>query len=371
MSEADSVATRLASGLTLYRLDPEPEVLLVTSNWPHADEPAHPDGARYGIFVRRQVESLRRQGIGFDVLFVRGFAGSRAYVRAAALLAKWSASKQPRYRLVHAHGGESAFPAVFYRRAPLLLSYCGDDLLGTPDETGTVPFRGRLRRALVRQPARVATWTITKSSEMECYLPPRARKRNSVVPNGVDRRVFRELDREEARARLGWSASERVVLFAADPAVVRKRHALAVSASQRAARQIPGLRLHVADRVPPDDMPVLMSAADCLLLTSAVEGSPNVVKEAVMCNLPVVTTAVGDVREVLEQVEPSFVCDADPDDLARAIVTCVRTPRRSNGRAVSARLDASAVAESLATIYRTVMERSGPPAVSAIFVERA
>jgi glycosyltransferase involved in cell wall biosynthesis len=98
-------------------------------------------------------------------------------------------------------------------------------------------------------------------------------------------------------------------------------------------------------------MPLLMSAADCLLLTSSIEGSPNVVKEAIQCNLPVVTTRVGDVEEVLAGVEPSWFCDANPDAVGAALAECLREPRRSNGREASGWLGSEPIARLHLDLY--------------------
>jgi glycosyltransferase involved in cell wall biosynthesis len=338
--------------LSLIHLDDDPEILVVTSGWPHDDAPRHPDPAMYGIFVQRQVESLRGLGYRFDVLFIRGFASTTAYAQAARRLLQ----TKTRYRLLHAHGGEAAVPSVVFRRAPMLVSYAGDDLLGTPRADGVIPPQARLRRALIRQTAWFARGTITKSAELEAHLPRRLRARNTVLPNGVDMTVFAPRSREEARAELGWPVDEPVVLFAANPDVERKRYPLAEAACSAARLQIPGLRLHVGHKVPPGEMPRLMNAADCLLLTSSVEGSPNVVKEALMCNLPVVATPAGDVRELLDGVLPSAVCRPEPQELARALTAILETRERSNGREQKAdTLSSDAVAARLAAIYDSLI----------------
>jgi glycosyltransferase involved in cell wall biosynthesis len=339
--------------LSHYSLDPDAEILVVTSNWPHVDEPLHDDRDRHGIFVARQIETLRARGYRFDVAFIRGFASSAAYVRAAAFLVRPSARR--RYRLVHAHGGEAGLVSALHWSGPLLISYCGDDLLGTPSADGHVPLQGRARRTVIRQGARFARRTITKSREMERSLTPRLRERNSVIPNGVDPNLFVPMDRADARRALAWPDGGRVVMFAADPRVARKRYALAQAACEKARQVLPDIRLHVANEAPPALMPTLMNAADCLVVTSSVEGSPNVVKEALMCNLPIVATSVGDIPELLDGVTPSYVVDANARDIASALLRCMDPIYRSNGRARATHLRADSIADRIAQLYAEIL----------------
>lgn len=312
--------------------------------WPHDGNPA------YGIFVKRQVESLRALGQTPEVMFVEGHRSRMSYLRAAWRMVRLNFSPH-RPTLVHGHGGETALVVRWYVRAPVIVSYCGDDLLGTPGASGSLTRGSLLRRFVLRRLAPVMSATITKSAEMETALPAAARGRNLVLPNGVDRRLFACRPRDEARRELAWSPAERVVLFAADPSVPRKRYPLAEHACELAEREIGDIRLHVAWGTSPADMPRLMAASDCLLLTSQIEGSPNVVKEAVTCGLPVICTRAGDVAEVLDGVEPSWICSDSPTELARALAACLRDRRRSNGWERSAWLDEEQIARRLLELY--------------------
>ena len=190
---------------------------------------------------------------------------------------------------------------------------------------------------------------------MEAALPKDVQHRNSVIPNGVDSNHFCPTDKAQARRRLGWEADERVVLFVGDPCELRKRFALAHAAVESAKLTLSRIRLAVAHGVEPDMVPTYMNAADCLVHLSWMEGSPNVVKEALMCNLPVIATAVGDVAELLEGVEPSFVVAPDRDEVAGALVSCLRASARSNGRSKAKWLDADRVAQRVVGVYERVM----------------
>ena len=54
-----------------------------------------------------------------------------------------------------------------------------------------------------------------------------------------------------------------------------------------------------------------MNAADALLLTSFIEGSPNIIKEAMACNLPIVSVRVGDVPQIIAKARNCYVVDYD------------------------------------------------------------
>jgi teichuronic acid biosynthesis glycosyltransferase TuaC len=340
----------LDASLTYVRRDPDADVLMVTNMWPEPERPI------YGIFVERQVDSLRRAGVRCDVLYLRGYTSPLAYLRGALAFALGTFRWRGRYSLVHVHAGETSLAARFFVGPPMLVSYCGDDILGDPREDGSIPPHTRVRSWVVRTGSQLFTRTITKSLQMHERLPRATRARNSVIPNGVDTTVFRPLDRIEARADLGWPADEYVVLFAGTrPDSPRKRRALAEAAVRDAEERLgEPIRLHVAGSVPPDEVPLLMNASDCLLLTSSIEGSPNVVKEALMCNLPVVATPAGDVEELLEGVEPSSVCPPDAAALGAAVADCLRTRDRSNGRAVAGRLASGRVAGRILHLYRAM-----------------
>jgi teichuronic acid biosynthesis glycosyltransferase TuaC len=331
--------------VTIKQSEGNADILVVTNMWPHRLK------NHYGIFVKRQVDSLEQAGLDCDVMVIHGYKSRLAYLLAAATLLGWKLGRRRHYRLVHAHGGEALPVARCFLHTPLVASFSGDDLLGTPLPSGSVSFTSRLKTRILRQLARLAAATITKSREMEDQLPRRIRSRNTVLPNGVDESLFRKMDRDAARRALGWSATERVALFAGDPEVARKRHWLAKAACEEASKHVGQIRLHVAHETPPEVMPLLMNAADCLLLTSSSEGSPNVVKEALMCDLPVVATAAGDVGELLHEVEPSYVCPASASALGGRLATCLAGHQRSNGRSKSAHLEQAAIAERLLLLY--------------------
>ena len=104
----------------------------------------------------------------------------------------------------------------------------------------------------------------------------------------------------------------------------------------------------------PEEVCTYMNAADCLLLTSVSEGSPNVIKEAMSCNCPIVTTNVGDVTERLENLEGCHVVDSrDPKELAEAIRKALEFGKRTEGRKriIADHLEISQIAKRIKEIY--------------------
>ena len=109
-------------------------VLFVTNMWPDAQRPV------YGIFVQRQIESLRKEGIRCDILYLRGYLGFHVYPLAAVWLLMNNRVFRRKYSLIHAHAGETALAVSPLLGIPKIASYCGDDILGKANSDGTFSF---------------------------------------------------------------------------------------------------------------------------------------------------------------------------------------------------------------------------------------
>jgi glycosyltransferase involved in cell wall biosynthesis len=171
-------------------------------------------------------------------------------------------------------------------------------------------------------------WTavIVKSPAMKAKVRS---DRTEVIPNGVDMDVFRPQDRKEALRKTGFMAKKNVI-FVGNPRRCEKNFALAREAVD--LLQDKSVELHALHGHPHDLLPAYMNAADVLLLTSLYEGSPNVIKEAMACNCPIVATAVGDIPWVTGETEGCFLVDPTPKDVALKVRRALDFNRRTDGR---------------------------------------
>jgi len=175
-----------------------------------------------------------------------------------------------------------------------------------------------------------------------------------VIPSGLDFGLFRPIPQDEARRHLGLPVDKRFLLFVGNPELPRKRYDLARQAVDVLNRSL-SAELLVGWGAPHDDIPFYMNAADALVFTSRQEGSPNVVKEALACNLPVVSVRVGDVPLRLQNVEGCELCDDDrPETIAAALERVLRRNRRVAGRDAVRDLDEQRLAQEVISIYRSV-----------------
>jgi glycosyltransferase involved in cell wall biosynthesis len=335
--------------VTCEHRDKDARLLMITNLWPHREKPY------YGPFVKYTVDGIRNEGISCDVLFIHGYRTLWAYMAGAVAAFLLPFAYPDRYLLVHCHGGETALAARFFHGQPVVASYLGTDILGT-QVGGNLRLRLKcwIRSFVLRRHAALMSGTTTKSAEMESLLVRAARRQNRIIPDGVDRELFRVRDRDEARIELGWPRDSAIVLFAGRADAPEKRLWLAQQAVVQASAQMQEIELQVAHRVTPSQMPLYYAAADCLLHTSVSEGSANVIKEALACNLPIVATPAGDTRELIEGVGDCTVCEANASALADALVHVLRPCRRSNGRAHTERLSTDVIARTTIDYYRTL-----------------
>jgi teichuronic acid biosynthesis glycosyltransferase TuaC len=322
-------------------------VLVVTNMYP---SPKHPS---YGAFVATQVRSLSNAGVTVEVDFINGRRAMAAYAVAPRRISRLARSG--RFDLVHAHYGVSGWAAMF-QDLPLVISYVGDDLLGTPRRGGHLTVKSRISRTLGLMAARRAAALICVSENLRTALSrPEDQARAHVIPLGVDTALFTPGDRQAARTRLGVAQDERLVLFPNTPTEPRKRLDLAEAAMARLNAVGVSARLWVVTGVAYSEMPDYFRAADCLLLTSDWEGSPMVVREALSTDLPVVSVDAGDVRLWLDRVPGCRLVARDPEAIAQGLAAVLRQGGRIDGRPIRTELAIDRVTARVLDVYRDVL----------------
>lgn len=322
-------------------------VLMVLANMGDSDRPA--------VWAKRQIDSLRKLDVHTETYLFKNRRSMLGLVRGGLTLRRMA--REFNADLVHVHfGAAQCVVAVLFAGKPVVISFCGSDLLGNYDSGGKKTWSGRLSGLLSRLGAIGCRHAIAKTQELRKSLGlPWLRKKCDVIPNGVDLDLFRPIPQAEARAALGWDHKDPVVLFMDRKGAWVKDPALAQAAYQKARTMLGDLRFYVIEHEPPDRMTYLYNAADALLLTSRHEGSNNTIKEALACNLPIVATDCGDTRERLQGVYGSYVCTRDPQDLGLRLFQIATSRERSDGRQHLQELSLETVAHRIKRTYEAVL----------------
>lgn len=288
-------------------------------------------------FISSQYESLQQEGVEMSLFAVRGH-GIKGYLKNLALLR--SLIKQGKPDVVHAHYSACGYLssiASLGLRTKVVVSILGS----FPKKS----FKLYFVRFCIDH---VWNTTIVKSERTRNQL-----NRNlPVVPNGVNLSQFELINQDEARRQLGLEPALKYVIFMSNPSRPEKNYSLA-------ELSVKYLNDNTVNLIPVFDKPhyevvKYMCAADVLIMTSYNEGSPNVIKEAMACNCPIVTTDVGDVKWVTDGVEGTYVASTyEPTEIAQLLRKAVNFPNRTKGREkiIKLKLTTEETAKRLCGIY--------------------
>ena len=290
-----------------------------------------------GPIVKAQGMSLRRQGISVDYYGITG-KGIKGYLSNIRPLRAHILKTSP--DIVHAHYFLcSIVGSLTFAARPLVVSLMGSDTrTGIVSQIG-IRFFSRLfwNRVIIKSPS----------------MQPKNRGDNFIViPNGVDLEKFRPSKNQSIRTK-------KTILFLADPSRESKNFSLASEAFNLLEHQ--NIELKVLYGVMQQDVPKILNAVDIVLLTSKWEGSPNVVKEAMTCNCPVVATDVGDVAWLFGDEPGYFLTGFDPRDVADKIKMALafaegKGKTRGRERIKKLRLDSQSVARRIVSVYEGVLK---------------
>ncbi len=304
-------------------------------------------------FIKTQGESLSNAGVevAYFAIAGKGFIG---YLRGAVKLRKYLKSSD--CDIIHAHYTLSGWSAVLsFPRQPIVLSLMGDDAYGDFIGENQVRFSSYYLVLLTKLIQPFITKLICKSKHIESYVY--LKSKSSVIPNGIRLENF-YLQDKGYRMELGLNPKFKHVLFLGSKKSVRKNYKLAESAIK--IINDPAVRLISPFPITHEEVVKYLNSVDCIVVPSFMEGSPNVVKEAMSCNCPIVATDVGDVKWVIGDVKGCYIASFEPTEFADKIKLALKFTKengRTKGREriIQLGLDAETVAKKIIEIYKKTL----------------
>lgn len=238
------------------------------------------------------------------------------------------------FDIVHANNGLTSPFAFAQRFRPIVLTFWGSDLM-------------KNHTTLCQKTAKYADAVILPSKSMVSYLESDF----SVIPFGVDTDKFAPIPQSKARQEIGWEQDKNIVLFPCSKSRPVKNYPLA----KQVVEEIEGAEIYQISGVSHKDIPLYMNASDCVLITSKRESGPMVVKEAALCNVPVVSTDVGFASDMLSDVRNSYVCSTEKE-LTDRVEAVIESGDRSDGHKHAENWGIDKMGKRIIDVYETVLD---------------
>ncbi len=323
-------------------------VLQVTTNYPTQSNPI------FGIFMKEQVESLVPLGVKNTIFFSNGSesrvgkknGGMWVHFKSIFKLA-WHLLTH-KYDLIHCHSALSGM--ILLLSGGAFFNKCIVSFQNDPDKEGDKNYFKILypffNKVIVKKLTSYSSW-----------------KKVVYLPNGCNSDFFAPLNKNECKEKLGLDLEKRYILFvdsnrSRNRTQKRKDRFDETMKILREEYGYKNLEQLVMIGVPRDQVPIWMNSCDLHLLSSDQEGSPNSVKECLFCGVPVVSTNVGNVEDLLDDMPNSYI---SKEFLGSSLAEEVDKTLKGDGTSAEIRnaimekgLDIGSVAKKLFEIYKSL-----------------
>lgn len=289
-------------------------------------------------FVKEQGEALREIGVNIFYFAIRG-KGIKGYL--SSLSGLKNAIKANHIDLVHAHYGFCGALAVLQRRAPVVITFHNGE---------TLSLKGKLISSIA---SRLSDYNIFVAQHIHDKLFG-VPKGYSIIPCGIDLKLLPLVKKNDAARSMGLRDDIPNILFGGSFSNARKNYPLAKDAISLLPYEVNLIEMKGFSR---KEVNLLLCGCDLFLMPTKSEGSPQVVKEALACNCPVVATGVADIPELLSGVTQCYTTGFDASEIAGRIDSVLSSGQRSNGRekVIEMSLDNPQVARQIKAVYDTIL----------------
>lgn len=257
--------------------------------------------------------------------------------------------------IIHAHYnlcGIVAKIASIGKKTKVVVSFMGDDLYGTYNRKNKLTFNGKLNIILAKIFIPFYDGIIVKSNRMLDLINTKYHAKLKVVPNGVDFEKFQPIDKKIARLELGLKEDQKYVLYLNNRNDPRKNYALFKEALKYVNNDFIELSPYP---IPHDKVSLYINACDVFVQVSKLEGSSNLVKEAIACNSQIVVTDVGDAKELLQDVKGSFISSFDAKEIGNKIDLSLSNNCNTNSRERNSGLEINLIANRIIEFYQFIL----------------
>lgn len=305
-------------------------------------------------FIKSQYESLIPHVSVMEFYRVKG-GGLRAYFAAYRELKR--KLKTQEFDIIHAHWTYAGILCSLLKGGEkLIVSFMGNDLHGFYSKRLKIPTLKGIFNIIVSQLLLYkVNGVIVKSGRMKSWIPPFFKYKTVVIPNGVNLKRFKNLDRIVSRKYLSLEYETRYILFLGDKRDSNKNFTLLNMATCELDREGIEYKIIAPYPVNAQDVPYYLASTDVLAFPSRMEGSPNLIKEAIAMGCPIVSTDVGDVRERFEGIEGCFISSFDKSDFARKLKLALSYGKRYNPVAQLDKISEEKIAEEIIEFYTSVL----------------
>lgn len=321
------------------------KILYVTNMYPSNETPFD------GVFIKEQIQYCHdNYNIDYKI-HVIDRSGNKYLNYFKSIFKIHKVIAKGNFDLIHVHFGLAGI-FLFLKpliKIPVVLTLHGSDILSFKKRDG-------LMQKISKMAASNADQIIILNAKMAGILKKYSHKL-VMIPCGINNEIF-ELERNNFKNK------SLLIGFPSDRKREVKNYPLFENVIENLINN--GFEIETLEfaNFSREEMAQNLSTLDCLLMTSHSEGSPQIIKEAMVCGVPIVTTNVGDVEVLLKGVNncyvvPTFKTELLSDKVAE-ILKLPPAERITNGREKirQLKLDQETVCSNIYEVYESLLNNN-------------
>lgn len=236
--------------------------------------------------------------------------------------------------IVHSQYGSGCGFITSFLKKKKVLSLRGSDFntffsFKDPSETIHSMVARSLSKLSLKRFDHITVVSKRMNNDVSNYFP---NGKVAVLPSPINLEKFFPINRNESRKVLGFGENKNpwILISSLIKGNPIKRIDLAQQAYKLVKQTMPNVELKFLNNIPSNKVVYWINSSNVILLTSVYEGWPNIIKEGLACNIPFVSTDVGDLNDIVAEQVGCQIAQPTPHDLANKIISVLRNNVQNN-----------------------------------------